>query len=267
MISLLLSIQNELEARLPPMMTGYFGIVLTVMQIFATLTSYGAEKNPETRAPYSKFAKESLKKKDQTMVPSRTGMLIIYTPACVVALVLCILSPHFSALPDRSMAGILVATHFAKRVMEVLYVHSYSGQVAIGMSRMIGTVYFLYAVLICFVSDPEPSKNAQLLGLALFVIGIRGNLKHHLILAKLRSSSSSGGKSGGPKKMGYVAPKGGLFDYVAAPHYMFELLSWLGIAIAANHLNVIGPHLERILCPFSFKNVINAGDSIWVSYS
>jgi very-long-chain enoyl-CoA reductase len=63
------------------------------------------------------------------------------------------------------------------------------------------------------------------------VIGIRGNLKHHLILANLRSS-------GGPKKTGYVAPKGGLFDYVAAPHYMFELIAWLGMAIAANHLNV-----------------------------
>jgi hypothetical protein len=168
-MSLLLSIQNELEARLPPMMTGYFGIALTVMQIFATLTSHGAETNPETRTPYSKFAKESLKKKEKTMVPSRTGMLIIYTPACVVALVLCILSPHFSALPDRSMAGILVATHFAKRVMEVLFLHSYSGQVSIGMSSMIGTAYSLYALLICFVSDPEPSKNAQLLGIGTYI--------------------------------------------------------------------------------------------------
>jgi hypothetical protein len=168
-MSLLLSIQNELEAYLPPMMTGYFGMALTVMQIFATLTSHGAEKNPETRTPYSKFAKESPKKKEQTMVPSRTGMLIIYTPAFVGGLVLYILSPHFSALPDRSMAGILVAIHFAKRVMEVLFVHSYSGQVAIGMSTFIGTAYFLYAVLICFVSDPEPSKNVQLLGLGTYM--------------------------------------------------------------------------------------------------
>jgi very-long-chain enoyl-CoA reductase len=35
----------------------------------------------------------------------------------------------------------------------------------------------------------------------------------------------------------YVSPRGGLFAYVATPHYLFELIGWLGIAIVANHLN------------------------------
>jgi len=56
-------------------------------------------------------------------------------------------------------------------------------------------------------------------------------LYHHNILASLRRR----GNSGTEKK--YVAPSGGLFEYVATPHYFFELVAWLGIAFAAQDLN------------------------------
>jgi hypothetical protein len=59
-----------------------------------------------------------------------------------------------------------------------------------------------------------------------------GNLYHHYLLANLRGGSK---KTDGEKK--YVAPKGGLFNYVAAPHYFFELLGWLGIAVVAQQMN------------------------------
>jgi len=65
---------------------------------------------------------------------------------------------------------------------------------------------------------------------ALFGVGIAGNLYHHYLLANLRDSKNTDG----PK---YVAPKGGLFNYVAAPHYFFELLGWLGIAVVAQQMN------------------------------
>jgi hypothetical protein len=61
-----------------------------------------------------------------------------------------------------------------------------------------------------------------------------GNLYHHYLLANLRSGNDSK-KTDGEKK--YVAPKGGLFNYVAAPHYFFELLGWLGIAVVAQQMN------------------------------
>jgi hypothetical protein len=53
-------------------------------------------------------------------------------------------------------------------------------------------------------------------------------LYHHYLLASLRSKATHGKK--------YSAPKGGLFEYVAAPHYFFELIGWLGIAIASQQL-------------------------------
>jgi len=65
----------------------------------------------------------------------------------------------------------------------------------------------------------------------LFGIGLSGNLYHHHLLAKLRDTKKTDGQK-------YLAPKGGMFNYVATPHYFFELLGWLGIAVVAQQINV-----------------------------
>ncbi len=70
------------------------------------------------------------------------------------------------------------------------------------------------------------------IGTTVFAVGIAGNFHHHYLLAQLRKDSKN---SVAGKK--YVAPKGGLFSYVATPHYFFELIGWLGIAMVSNHLN------------------------------
>ena len=76
-------------------------------------------------------------------------------------------------------------------------------------------------------SSPDTlSVNA---GTSLFALGSAGNLYHHSKLAALRKGSTPSAK--------YIAPRGGLFNFVAAPHYLFELMAWLGIAIASEHGN------------------------------
>lgn len=74
----------------------------------------------------------------------------------------------------------------------------------------------------------------------LFITGILGNLYHHYLLSTLRSKSNKKGTTTTTTTTTtrYVAPKGGLFEYVAAPHYFFELIGWLGIAVVSGHLNV-----------------------------
>ena len=39
------------------------------------------------------------------------------------------------------------------------------------------------------------------------------------------------------KKEKYPIPKGGLFALCWCPHYLFELVGWVGIAIVSNHFN------------------------------
>jgi very-long-chain enoyl-CoA reductase len=55
-------------------------------------------------------------------------------------------------------------------------------------------------------------------GVAVFAIGEIGNFYYHYYMSNLRSSG----------KKGNFLPKGGMFNYVVAPHYFFELLTWLG---------------------------------------
>lgn len=38
-----------------------------------------------------------------------------------------------------------------------------------------------------------------------------------------------------PGETGYKVPRGGLFELVAAPHYLFELVGWAGVAVASQH--------------------------------
>ena len=73
-------------------------------------------------------------------------------------------------------------------------------------------------------------------GAALFAVGSAGNLYHHHLLASLRSPKAKSAAS----KAKYVLPTGGLFEYVAAPHYLFELLAWLGLSLTVHHAHVYG---------------------------
>merc|ERR1712232_755540 len=167
----------------------------------------------------------------------------------------------FWLLPSRSPAMVMLFVHFLKRVLEVLFLHVYSGTVSAGVSTMIGTYYALGTYLIGSVAEIIPSSQERLVFgsgklliwwsvrndvyrvsvlvfsfcrykiSVLFTVGILGNFYHHYLLASLRKN-----RSGATTKR-YIAPHGGLFDFVAAPHYLFELMGWFGIAVVANHLN------------------------------
>lgn len=98
---------------------------------------------------------------------------------------------------------------------------------------MIGVYYALVVVLIAkangYENEEDRTEFSNSIGSTFFGVGLLGNFYHHYLLAKLRSSKQTSK---------YVAPKGGLFEYVACPHYLFELVGWLGIAIVSHHLNV-----------------------------
>ncbi len=221
-------IPTALAQTIPPIIPGFTGVAITGMQVMASLTSYAAETNPETRAQYSKFA-TAAKGNADGMIGSKEGMTIIYLPAFVASLGFLMASfiGVISATP--TLAGIYVNLHFLKRLYEVQFIHKYSGKISQSISSLIGCYYALVSILICCVATPSPDMISSVVGASLFAVGLAGNFIHHVRLAQLRKDSSASAK--------YVAPKGGLFEYVAAPHYFFELIGWLGIAITAEHLN------------------------------
>jgi very-long-chain enoyl-CoA reductase len=222
------------------------GIVFyNVIQLVMICTMYKGEI--ESPTPYSKFAPTSANSKGKKlygMVSSKIGMLIIYVPATIAAFIF-----QFLFLSTPSAAGWLVLIHFLKRDAEVLFLHKYSGETVLNVAKMIGTSYFLTATMICIVSNTEISILDSKLGMFLFGIGSLGNLYHHYLLTLLRGDGTTNTKK-------YQAPKYGLFEYVASPHYFFELLAWLGIAIVSQqltaYLNFVS--MTLYLCARSYKS-------------
>ena len=222
---------------MPTSFPGLPGQIITALQLFIAASSYSVETNAKTRAQYSKFSRASNSDESSTW-PSRFAMLVIYLPAFITAVVLLLLGhciPSMKNIPTPSLAAILCAIHFAKRCLEVLFLHKYSGRTDKATPTQISVYYTLMTMLVAYASGGSNDKdsgesNMMIRGTVLFAIGIIGNFYHHYLLASLRTKNTSRTK--------YVAPRGGLFNYVATPHYLFELLGWLGIAVCSNHLNV-----------------------------
>ncbi|KAL0728020.1 hypothetical protein Bca4012_024113 [Brassica carinata] len=179
---------------------------------------------------YSKFNNgSSQKQRFGGSISSRTGMLCLYTPAFLAA------SASFLLAPSQDLRFLLLESalslHFFKRIFEVLFVHKYSGGMALDAVFPISSGYFSSTALVLYSQTftlglPEPALDLKFYGILMFVVGIVGNLYHHVLLAKLRKGGEGEGEAGGKKE--YKIPTGGLFETVICPHYMFEILVFLG---------------------------------------
>jgi len=182
--------------------------------------------------PYSKFARAAKGDDKTAMIPSQLGMLIIYVPATIVGFVFQCILPNIPAMDyEPTIAGWMVLAHFLKRDAEVLFLHKYSGETVKSTAIGIAISYALNSFMICLLSNPSVSGTTLSLGTMLFAVGLLGNFYHHYLLARLRPGDAS--KSGTKE---YRAPRGGFFEFVAAPHYFFELVAWCGIAVSSRQI-------------------------------
>jgi hypothetical protein len=159
-------------------------LFFNVLQLLNIVLGYQGEL--ESATPYSKFAAGLAAKSDKTdtvMVPSKIGMLIIYSPSVVTAVMMLLVLPSFIESLQTSAAGWMVLVHFLKRDIEVLYLHKYSGSAAFDITRFIGFFYALVTFMICFLSTPKPSEFCSQLGQGTeYKIFLRSRLVLDLIL-------------------------------------------------------------------------------------
>lgn len=112
------------------------------------------------------------------------------------------------------------------KIPQVLFIHKFSARVAVDSMILISFSYFMisactiYSQPLCETHFPEPPIDLMYPGLVLFLVGIGGNFYHHLLLSRMR----------GEGEKGYKIPKGGMFDLVICPHYLFEIIDFIGIA-------------------------------------
>ena len=130
-------------------------LIYNVLQFFTICGIYKGEIN--SPMPYSKFSMmNSSGKKSNVRVSSKTGMLIIYVPATIVAFIFQFVLPQLSSMSyTPTVAGWMVFAHFLKRDAEVIFVHKYSSDTEINTARLIGLSYAVNAFAICLLSNPN----------------------------------------------------------------------------------------------------------------
>ncbi|KAL3652021.1 hypothetical protein CASFOL_001702 [Castilleja foliolosa] len=194
-----------------------------------SLSNAGWMETKGIHMQYSKLGddhnKENNNNKKVKKVPSKVGMSVIYAPAFVAGLSSFLIYPidfRFTLLCSA------VTLHFFKRLFEVLFVHKYSGSMEVGAMVTISLSYFVNAAGLIhnqhlMHSLSQPSIDLKGVGIPIFLIGIAGNYYHHYLLSKLRTTNSDNNK-------GYKIPRGGLFGLVICPHYLFEIVGFVGIS-------------------------------------
>nr|XP_043631129.1 steroid 5-alpha-reductase DET2-like isoform X2 [Erigeron canadensis] len=206
-------------------------LFVTTMSILTcvSLANAGYMEAKGKHMKYSKFfnvmasKQPSSNNKQEIKLSSRNGMLLLYTPAFLVGLV------AFAFFNNQDLRFVMLIStltvHFFKRILEVLLVHKYSGFMAletaipISLSYTLSTATLIYAQYLS-QAFPEPTLDLKNVGTVLFFVGIMGNSYHHLILSNLRKE--------GDKE--YKIPRGGLFDLVICPHYLFEIVEFMGVS-------------------------------------
>ena len=102
------------------------------------------------------------------------------------------------------------------------------------MCGIIALFYTMVAWLYIRAGDGMAMTSpGALAGLAAFAVAQAGNWYHHLLLARLRSARAAGAQG----KAAYTVPGGGLFEYVACPHYLCEISAWAAAAAVAPSLH------------------------------
>ena len=163
-------------------------------------------------------------------------MTLLYTPAMLVF-------PYAAAFglwghgADIGIVGTLVTLHFAKRVLECLFIHRYSGTINVGSTLMITCIYLAAALgflaMTTVARHPDqgqaPVGGSAAPGVAVFAAGQLGNGYHHWLLANLRK----------PGEKAYAVPKGGLFSLVCCPHYLFEVVAFVGLGLVTGHVGAL----------------------------
>ncbi|KAF3660727.1 putative titin-like isoform X2 [Capsicum annuum] len=207
----------------------FIKVMIVVNLIISAMLGY-SEGSGNQNLEYSKFWNmNSHEKQEKAKVPSKIGMIIVYTPSLIVCL------SFFWIFPNGgirfAMLNSVITIHLFKRVLEVLFVHKYSGSMAMNSAITISSSYFIAFSSLIYIQhltkgSIEPIIDLKYLGFIVFLVGAIGNFYHHFLLSKMRKKGESG----------YKIPKGGLFSLVICPHYLFEIVTFLGFSLISQTL-------------------------------
>ncbi|MBK8258350.1 MAG: DUF1295 domain-containing protein [Polyangiaceae bacterium] len=175
-------------------------------------------------APYGRYDRSGWGPK----IPSRLGWIVMEAPACLGFLAVFLQGQHrFETVPLLFLA--LWQLHYLHRAFIFPFRMRVSGKkmpASVALMAVFFNTWNLYinarhiSHLGTYPSGWLTSPQF-LVGVALFLGGYAVNLWADTVLLNLRK----------PGEKGYKIPHGGLFNLVASPNYLGEIVEWVGWAI------------------------------------
>lgn len=205
------------------------GVVCFAVQVLLGTALVIGEATGLLRLPYGKF-------RTGGGVNSRVGLALAYATPVFVYVAFWIEDRGALEAPYHLIVFAAFLFHFTRRIFEICFVNSYSRPTQLSTLLGIAILYSGAAAVCGFFqvhTVAQPSKLLMVLGGLTFAFGELLNGYHHLLLARIRASS-------GPT---YSLPRGGLFRWVASPHYLGEIFSFFGYAMLSDLLPVWGTAL------------------------
>lgn len=202
-----------------------------IFKVALGLMLFYLESSGKFNLPYSKFRRGG-------SINARIATFLIYFFPIPVYIFTFVQAGSPDSLYHRILFGAFVF-HFTKRCLECLFLHSFSKPMGWPVIVMVGMAYSSIGSLagdlhnrVTTLQMGQMMSGGWLLfvGLGIMLVSEAVNFYHHLLLARLRK----------PGDGNYSVPMGGLFQYVACPHYLAEITAWLGYAIMSRYLDVYG---------------------------
>lgn len=130
--------------------------------------------------------------------------------------------PGGAKYPVQTLALAFWTFHYAKRILETIYVHKFhhATMPIFNLYRNCAYYWIFAAFVAYFVNHPlytPPAWTQSVVCLALAFLSQVANFRCHLILANLRKGGDTG----------YKIPRGFLFEFITCPNYTTEFLAWL----------------------------------------
>eukprot|EP00227_Mantoniella_beaufortii_P020469 CAMPEP_0197585870 /NCGR_PEP_ID=MMETSP1326-20131121/8037_1 /TAXON_ID=1155430 /ORGANISM="Genus nov. species nov., Strain RCC2288" /LENGTH=308 /DNA_ID=CAMNT_0043150433 /DNA_START=20 /DNA_END=946 /DNA_ORIENTATION=- len=129
----------------------------------------------------------------------------------------------------QTLAMVFHTAHYAKRILETIFVHHFSHATMpiSNLFRNCAYYWMFAAILSYFINHPlyTPVSDTQIYaGFGFSAVMQLGNLWCHVYQSSLRADGSKE----------YKEPKGGLFAYVTCANYCCEIYQWVGFNIATS---------------------------------
>jgi very-long-chain enoyl-CoA reductase len=168
--------------------------------------------------------------------PTIESLIEYIPPIFLWLLVLLIVRPEFNEYVQ--LTTLMWVLHFAKRVFEVLFIHTFSMATLPLFSIKDNSAfkncgyYWAFAVAMALNMTIAAEKYSAIdhgrgeAGLVIWCTSEILNGYCHIALRKLRPKGS----------LGHFFPKGFLFNTIVAPNYTFEILAWVGFAMFSQTL-------------------------------